>query len=135
MEICEKHKSEFIKFYIQWNRSIMGMIWPRLGHLNSRKMMHFLKFFANFNHCLSLTPYFMLVIKFVPVEIKTYIRNCKSMQKKFFENFFFLTKTVQKSKINQNTKWETLNHICFFEIKTKMRSKYNNFDMIWFLPF
>ena len=55
--------------------------------------------------------------------------------KKFFERIFFLTKTVQKSKIDQNTKWETLNHICFFEIKTKMRSKYNNFYMIWFSHF
>ena len=49
------------------------------------------------------TPYFMLVIKFVPDVIKKCIRNCKDMLKRVFGTLLWL-KTEQKSRIDQNAK-------------------------------
>ena len=49
----------------------------------------------------------MLAIKLVLDGIKKSIRNYKNRLKKNFQNTYFLPKTEQKSKINQNAKRET----------------------------
>ena len=59
----------------------------------------------------------MLVIRFVPDEIRKCIRNCENVLKINFKTLF-LPKTKEKSKIDQNTKRETYETM-FFEQRLK----------------